>query len=80
MPISFAITIVIARRSQKLFAVQWKRTGDVGGHVEEMYTGHNVVKVFGHQREAIEQFDENNEGLYRASFGAQFISGIIRRS
>ncbi len=78
VPISFAITIVIARRSQKLFAVQWKRTGDVGGHVEEMFTGHNVVKVFGHQDEAIDQFDERNEGLYRASFGAQFISGIIQ--
>jgi ATP-binding cassette subfamily B protein len=78
VPISFAITILIARRSQKLFAVQWERTGDVGGHVEEMFTGHNIVKVFGHQREAIEQFDEHNEGLYRASFGAQFISGLIQ--
>jgi len=78
VPVSFAITVVIARRSQKLFAVQWERTGDVGGHVEEMFTGHNIVKVFGHQREAIERFDEHNEELYRASFGAQFISGIIQ--
>ena len=78
VPISFVITVLIAKRSQKLFAVQWQRTGDVGGHVEEMFTGHNIVKVFGHQREAIEQFDERNEGLYRASFGAQFISGLIQ--
>jgi ATP-binding cassette, subfamily B, multidrug efflux pump len=78
VPVSFVITVLIAKRSQKLFAVQWERTGDVGGHVEEMFTGHNIVKVFGHQREAIEQFDERNEGLYRASFGAQFISGIIQ--
>ena len=78
VPISFALTILIARRSQKLFAVQWERTGDVGGHVEEMFTGHNIVKVFGHQREAIERFDEHNDGLYRASFGAQFISGLIQ--
>ena len=78
VPISFAVTILIARRSQKLFAVQWERTGNVGGHVEEMFAGHNIVKVFGHQREAIEQFDEHNEALYKASFGAQFISGLIQ--
>jgi ATP-binding cassette subfamily B protein len=78
VPVSFAVTILIARRSQKLFAVQWERTGNVGGHVEEMFTGHNIVKVFGHQGEAIEQFDEQNEQLYKASFGAQFISGLIQ--
>ncbi len=78
VPVSFAVTILIARRSQKLFAVQWERTGNVGGHVEEMFAGHNIVKVFGHQREAIEQFDEYNEQLYKASFGAQFISGLIQ--
>jgi len=78
VPISFAVTVLIARRSQKLFAVQWQRTGDVGGHVEEMFTGHNIVKVFGHQQEAIDQFDKHNEELYKASFGAQFISGLIQ--
>jgi ATP-binding cassette subfamily B protein len=78
VPISFVLTILIAKRSQKQFAAQWERTGDLNGHVEEMFTGHNVVKVFGRQRAAIERFDEQNEGLYQASFKAQFISGIIQ--
>jgi ATP-binding cassette, subfamily B, multidrug efflux pump len=78
VPASLVITIAIAKRSQKQFALQWQRTGDVAGHVEEMFTGHNIVKVFGRQQQAIERFDEHNEGLYQASFRAQFISGIIQ--
>jgi ATP-binding cassette subfamily B multidrug efflux pump len=78
VPLSFVFTMLIAKRSQKQFAAQWERTGDLNGHVEEMFSGHNVVKVFGRQREAIERFDEHNEGLYQASFKAQFISGIIQ--
>jgi len=78
VPISFVITIVIAKRSQKQFATQWETTGKLNGHVEEMFTGHDVVKVFGRQQEAIEVFDRHNEELYRASFKAQFISGIIQ--
>jgi len=77
VPVSVVITILIAKRSQKQFAAQWEHTGDLNGHVEEMFTGHNVVKVFGHQQAAIEEFDEQNEKLYQASFKAQFISGII---
>ncbi len=72
------VTLVIAKRSQKQFAAQWERTGDLNGHVEEIFTGHNVVKVFGRQHEAIEAFDEQNEQLYESSFRAQFISGIIQ--
>ena len=77
VPVSVVITMVIAKRSQKQFAAQWETTGDLNGHVEEMFTGHNVVKVFGRQQAAIETFDEQNEELYQASFKAQFISGII---
>jgi ATP-binding cassette, subfamily B, multidrug efflux pump len=77
VPISIVITMLIARRSQKQFALQWKHTGDLTGHVEETYTGHTIVKIFGRQKEAIARFDENNEELYQASFKAQFISGII---
>ena len=77
VPLSVVLTILIAKRSQKQFAAQWERTGDLNGHVEEMFTGHNVVKVFGRQDEAIATFDEENEQLYQASFKAQFISGII---
>ncbi|MCJ7795963.1 MAG: ABC transporter ATP-binding protein/permease, partial [Thermoleophilia bacterium] len=77
VPLSVVVTMVIAKRSQKQFARQWEATGRLNGHVEEMHTGHNIVKVFGRQKEAIATFDEENEHLYAASFKAQFISGII---
>ena len=78
VPLSVVVTVLIAKRSQKQFAAQWERTGQLNGHVEEMFTGHNVIKVFGRQRQAIATFDEHNEQLYEASFKAQFISGIIQ--
>jgi ATP-binding cassette subfamily B protein len=78
VPVSIVVTVLIARRSQSQFAAQWERTGTLNGHVEEMHTGHAVVKAFGRQREAIERFDEENEALYQASFRAQFISGTIQ--
>ena len=77
LPVAVGIATFIAKRSQKQFALQWERTGDLNGHVEEMYTGHNIVKIFGRQQQAITTFDEQNKGLYEASFKAQFISGII---
>jgi ATP-binding cassette subfamily B multidrug efflux pump len=77
VPLSVVVTMVIAKRSQKQFALQWERTGRLNAHVEEMHTGHNLVKVFGRQAQAIATFDDENEQLYRASFKAQFISGII---
>jgi ATP-binding cassette subfamily B protein len=72
------VTVLIARQSQRQFAAQWERTGTLTGHVEESHTGHNLVKVFGHQEDAIRRFDEENERLYQASFRAQFISGVIQ--
>ncbi len=80
VPLSVVITIAIAKRSQKQFAAQWERTGTLNGHIEEMHTGRNIVKVFGREKEASEKFDEENEALYQASFKAQFISGIIQPS
>ena len=80
IPASVLVTMFIAKRSQKQFAAQWERTGVLNGHVEEMFTGHSVVKVFGHQDEAVQIFDRENEGLYEASFKAQFISGTIQPS
>jgi ABC-type multidrug transport system, ATPase and permease components len=80
VPLSVVVTMAIAKRSQKQFARQWEETGRLNGHVEEMHTGHNIVKVFGRQKEAIAIFDEANEKLYTASFKAQFISGIIMPS
>ena len=78
VPLSFFVTVTIAKRSQRKFVGQWKWTGILNGHVEEMYSGHELVKVYGHQQEAIAKFDEANEQMYRSSFLAQFISGIIQ--
>jgi len=78
VPLSFAVTLFIAKRSQGQFVGQWKWTGVVNGHIEEMFTGHDLVKVFGHRHKAIEDFDAANEKMYAASFRAQFISGIIQ--
>ena len=72
--------MLIAKRSRVQFAAQWERTGALNGHVEEMFTGHSVVKVFGRQAEAVEVFDRENEALYQASFRAQFISSTIQPS
>ena len=78
IPLSVVVTVLIAKQSQKQFTAQWERVGKLNGHIEEMHTGHNVVKVFGRQAEAIEVFDAQNEELYESSFKAQFISGTIQ--
>ena len=78
VPLSFGVTMAIAKRSQKQFVGQWKWTGTLNGHVEEMYTGHNLVKVYGHQPQAIADFDAANDKMYETSFRAQFISGLIQ--
>ncbi len=78
VPLSFYVTMLIAKRSQPHFVKQWTWTGKLNGHVEEMYSGHELVKVYGHRPQAIEEFDATNERMYDASFKAQFISGIIQ--
>ena len=77
IPVAILVTALIGRRSQKLFIQQWKSTGELNGHIEEAFTGHALVKVFGRQREVEAVFGERNHTLYSASFGAQFISGLI---
>lgn len=78
VPLAAVVTAMIARRSRPQFVAQWARTGALNGHVEEMYTGHALVKVFGRQRASSAVFHEQNEELYQASFRAQFVSGIIQ--
>ncbi|GAA4851030.1 ABC transporter ATP-binding protein [Luteimicrobium xylanilyticum] len=78
VPVSVWLATAIAKRSQPQFIQQWASTGRLNAHIEEMFTGHTLVKVYGHQRSAIEDFDTENEGLYKASFRAQFMSGIIQ--
>lgn len=77
LPVSFMVTATVARRSQENFAAQQAALGALNGHVEEMFTGHKIVKAFGHEGKAIADFDSINERLYEASWRAQFISGII---
>jgi len=77
IPISIVVTALIAKRSQKLFIQQWRNTGELNGIVEETFTGHGLVKVYGRQKETQANFKQKNDELFEASFGAQFISGII---
>lgn len=77
IPVSLVITLLIARQSQKQFIRQWNSTGAVNAHVEEMFTGHNLVKAFNRERDVLERFRQQNEKLYESSFKAQFISGLI---
>ncbi|MEH1054784.1 ABC transporter ATP-binding protein [Micromonospora sp. CPCC 206171] len=77
VPLSVIVTQRIAKRSQRKFIAQWRHTGELNGQIEEAYTGHELVKVFGRQHEVEAAFHAKNEELFRASFGAQFISGII---
>ena len=77
VPLSMLAVRFIASFSQKYFAAQQKELGDINGHVEEMFTGHQEVKAFGHEEKAIQQFDEVNERLYQSGWKAQFISGLM---
>jgi len=77
VPVSALITMTIAKRSQPQFVGQWSTTGKLNGHIEEAYTGHELVKVFGRTDETVTAFRELNEKLYVSSFKAQFISGLI---
>ncbi|WP_330938214.1 ABC transporter ATP-binding protein [Bacillus licheniformis] len=77
VPLSMLAVRFIASFSQKHFAAQQKELGDINGHVEEMFTGHQEVKAFGHEEKAIQQFDEVNERLYQSGWKAQFISGLM---
>ena len=77
LPLSGIIAVLVAKKSQGFFGGQQKSLGDLSGHVEEMYNGHEVVKAFGHEAKAKEEFREINEKLYESSWKAQFISGVI---
>lgn len=80
IPLTLVVTMLIAKRSQKLFVAQWTHTGTLNGQIEETFTGHALVKVFGRQHEVEERFHQKNDELYEASFGAQFVSGMIMPS
>lgn len=77
LPLYIVATALIAKKSQKYFAAQQKELGELSGHVEEMYTGHKIVKAFGREKDAIEKFEEINNRLNNAGWKAQFVSGIM---
>jgi ATP-binding cassette subfamily B multidrug efflux pump len=80
IPLSVLTMKGIARRSKSRFIEQWRHTGSLNAQVEEAFTGHSLVKVFGRQRDVEKRFNDKNEELYQSSFGAQFISGVIQPS
>ncbi len=77
IPLTMLLAFLVMRKSQTKFVAQWRRTGNLNAQVEEAFTGHALVKVFGRQREVQAAFEVENEELYEASFGAQFLSGLI---
>jgi ATP-binding cassette subfamily B protein len=80
VPLSIVVSKKIAQRSQRQFVAQWRSTGELNGQIEEAYSGHALVRVFGRQSEVEATFNAKNDEMYRASFGAQFISGTIMPS
>ncbi|MEV0576434.1 ABC transporter ATP-binding protein [Streptomyces sp. NPDC050392] len=78
VPLSVVVATKVGKRSQPQFVQQWKVTGKLNAHIEEMYTGHTLVKVFGRQEESARDFAEQNDALYEAGFKAQFNSGIMQ--
>ncbi len=77
VPLTALVTAQVMKRSQRRFVDMWRSTGELNGHVEEAFTGHSLVKVFGRQREVAAVFAAKNDEMYESSFKAQFISGII---
>ncbi|MDR2997562.1 MAG: ABC transporter ATP-binding protein/permease [Microbacterium sp.] len=77
LPLMGVIFGVIGPRSQKAFGIQWRKVGRLNARVEEAFSGHALVKVFGREKDALDSFQEENEELYQASFKAQFLSGVI---
>lgn len=77
IPVTMFVAGFVMRHSQKEFVAQWRRTGALNSQIEEAFTGHSLMKVFGRQKEVQAAFEVDNEALYQASFRAQFLSGLI---
>lgn len=77
IPVSLFAVSRIAKRAQPMFRQQWVQTGLLNAHIEETYSGHDLVRVYGHQKQVEEQFGTVNDALVKSSFGAQFLSGLI---
>ena len=77
IPATMVVAVLVMSRSGKQFVAQWRHTGALNAHVEEAFTGHALVKVFGRQREVQASFEQENQSLFEAGFKAQFLSGLI---
>jgi ATP-binding cassette subfamily B protein len=77
LPLMGVIFGIIGPKSQKAFSIQWRKVGRLNARVEESFSGHALVKVFGREKDSREKFRTENEELYQASFKAQFLSGMI---
>lgn len=77
LPLSMGLIMIVVKKSQKYFKSQQKHLGQLNGHIEEIYSGHNVVQVFNGEKEAIEQFTDINDKLYKSAWKSQFLSGMM---
>ena len=77
LPISFILIVFIMKKSQTQFVIQQKELGNLNGHVEEMYAGHNVMRVFNGEKESVNKFNKINDGLYHSAWKSQFLSGLM---
>lgn len=77
LPISLLLILAVVRRSQKYFKAQQESLGRVNGHIEEVYSGHNVMKAFNAEKEEIEKFRNINQQLYNSAWKSQFLSGMM---
>lgn len=78
LPVSMILIGLVMKRSQKYFAKQQEALGQVNGHIEEMYGGHNVVKAFNGEEASVNQFNEYNDSLYESAWKSQFFSGLMQ--
>lgn len=77
IPLGGLAAFLILSRSKRYFREQWRQTGNINGHIEEMFTGHQTVKIFSREKAAIEEFRQINNELYSVSRKAQFLSSVI---
>ncbi len=77
VPVSVVVTRAIARRSQRMFVAQWRNTGRLNAHIEESYSGFTLVRTFGQRARIEDEFRRLNDDVYRTSFGAQLLSGLL---
>ncbi|EPY6469573.1 ABC transporter ATP-binding protein [Clostridium sporogenes] len=77
LPVSMMIIMLVVKKSQKYFKAQQEDLGNINGHVEEIYGGHNIMKAFNREQEAVEEFDKINDKLYSSAWKSQFLSGMM---